>query len=254
MMKKSVFITGTSSGIGKETVKLFANKGWTVFATMRHPEKEHDFDSLENVITYQLDVTDHQQIKKVVDEIVSKYGVVNVVVNNAGYGLSGPFETNTDEEIKQQFDVNLFGLMDVCKAWLPYFRKQHSGTIINLSSLAGLVPFAVLSMYTVTKFAVEAFTETVAEEVKPFGIKMKVVEPGPTKTNFNGSSMKHGSIHIEDYDQMIADYNSRDSSNDGTPDTIAKLIYQAATDGTDQLHYATKEVKQMAMDYRQKQI
>ena len=178
-----------------------------------------------------------------------------IVVNNAGYGLLGPFETNTRDEIKQQFDVNLFGMMDVTRAWLPGMRKQHDGIIINLSSLAGLVPFSVLSMYTVTKFAVEVFTETVGEEVAPFGVKMKVVEPGPTNTNFNGRSMKEGSIHISDYDQMIADYKKNSGSfAGGTPDTIANLIYEAATDGKDQLHYATPEVKQMGMDYRRKEI
>lgn len=254
-MVKSVFITGASSGIGMETAKLFASKGWTVFATMRHPENVHEYDAMKNVITYPLYVTDNDQIQKVVSNIIEKYGTVNVVVNNAGYVLLGPFETNTRDEIKQQFDVNLFGMMDVTRAWLPGIRKQHDGVIINLSSLAGLVPFAVLSMYTVTKFAVETFTETVGEEVAPFGIKMKVVEPGPTKTNFNGRSMKEGSIHISDYDQMIADYKKNSgTSASGTPDTIANLIYEAATDEKDQLHYATPEVKQMGMDYRRKEI
>ena len=254
-MVKSVFITGASSGIGMETAKLFASKGWTVFATMRHPENVHDYDAMKNVITYPLDVTDNDQIQRVVSNIIEKYGTVNVVVNNAGYGLLGPFETNTRDEIKQQFDVNLFGMMDVTRAWLPGMRKQHDGIIINLSSLAGLVPFSVLSMYTVTKFAVEVFTETVGEEVAPFGVKMKVVEPGPTNTNFNGRSMKEGSIHISDYDQMIADYKKNSGlAPSGTPDIIANLIYEAATDGKDQLHYATPEVKQMGMDYRRKEI
>lgn len=254
-MTKSIFITGASSGIGMETAMLFANKGWQVFATMRHSKNVHNFDEMENVVTYPLDVTDNVQIEKVVNDIDQKYGAVDVVVNNAGYGLLGPFETNTRDEIKQQFDVNLFGMMDVTRAWLPSMRAQHKRVIINLSSLAGLVPFSVLSMYTITKFAVEIFTETVGEEVAPFGIQMKVVEPGPTNTNFNGRSMKEGSIHIQDYDQMIADYKKNSGSfAGGTPDIIANLIYEAATDGKKQLHYATPEVKQMGMDYRRKEI
>lgn len=167
---------------------------------MRHPENVHNFDEMENVVTYPLDVTDNVQIEKVVNDIDQKYVTVDVVVNNARYGLLGPFETNTRDEIKQQFDVNLFGMMGVTRAWLPSMRAQHKGVIINLSLLAGLVPFSVLSMYTITKFAVEIFTETVGEEVAPFGIQMKVVEPGPTNTNFNGRLMKEGSIHIQDYD------------------------------------------------------
>lgn len=123
-MTKSIFITGASSGIGKETAKLFASKGWTVFATMRHPENVNDYDEMDNVITYPLDVTDNDQIQKVVGDITDKYGTVDVVVNNAGYGLLGPFETNTRDEIKQQFDVNLFGMMDVTRAWLPGMRKN----------------------------------------------------------------------------------------------------------------------------------
>lgn len=115
-MTKSIFITGASSGIGMETAMLFANKGWQVFATMRHPKNVHNFDEMENVVTYPLDVTDNVQIEKVVNDIDQKYRTVDVIVNNAGYGLLGPFEINTRDEIKQQFDVNLFGMMDVTRA------------------------------------------------------------------------------------------------------------------------------------------
>lgn len=212
-MSKSMFITGERSEIGKATAKSFAQRDWQIQTTMHPPEKFHDFDEFDNVTTYQLHVTDYPQIQYVVNEIIPDHGPVNIIINAASYGL--------------------LGLTDVTREWLLVMRERRQETIINLSSLVALVPFAVLSMDTVTKFAVETFTELVSEEVKTFGICMKAVEPGPTKINFDGCSMQEGILTIY-----------KTSYTSGKQEEVAELIY----DGKDQLHYASPEIKTMGME------
>ncbi|SDT56934.1 NADP-dependent 3-hydroxy acid dehydrogenase YdfG [Mucilaginibacter mallensis] len=239
-MKKTVLITGASSGFGKEAAKLFHTNGWNVIATMRSPEKETELATLGNIFISKLDVTDNLSIQNAVAAGIEKFGKIDVLVNNAGYGALGALEAATEEQVKQQFDVNFFGLIAVTKAVLPGMRQQKSGTIINVSSVGGRITFPFSSLYHATKFAVEGLTESMQYELNPLGIHLKIVEPGGYKTEFAGRSMDlFGTEGLEDYkpsfDKFIAILDNWDmSENIGE---VADAIYEAATDGTEKLRY-----------------
>jgi NAD(P)-dependent dehydrogenase (short-subunit alcohol dehydrogenase family) len=239
-MKKTVLITGASSGFGKAAAKLFHTNGWNVIATMRSPEKETELAALSNVFLARLDVTDKLSIQNAVAAGIEKFGKIDVLVNNAGYGALGAFEAATEEQVKQQFDVNLFGLIAVTKAVLPGMRQQQSGVIINVSSVGGRVTFPFSSLYHSTKFAVEGLTESMQYELNPLGISLKIVEPGGYKTEFAGRSMTLFNLDgLDDYqpafNKFIAVLDQWDmSENIGE---VADAIYEAATDGTEKLRY-----------------
>lgn len=239
-MKKTVLITGASSGFGKVTAKLFHTHGWNVIATMRSPEKETELAALDNVFITQLDVTDKLSIQNAVAASIEKFGRIDVLVNNAGYGAMGALEAAGEEEIKKQFDVNLFGLIAVTQAVLPAMRQQKSGTIINVSSIGGRVTFPFCSLYHATKFAVEGLTESMQYELNPLGINLKIVEPGGYKTEFAGRSMSLFGVNgVADYepafDKFIAMIEAWPMSENIIE--VAEAIYEAATDGTEKLRY-----------------
>jgi len=239
-MKKTVLITGASSGFGKEAAKLFHTNNWNVIATMRSPEKETELTTLNDIFITKLDVTDKLSIQKAVAAGIEKFGKIDALVNNAGYGALGALEASTEEQVKQQFDVNLFGLIEVTKAVLPGMREQKSGTIINISSVGGRVTFPFSSLYHATKFAVEGLTESMQYELNPLGINLKIVEPGGYKTEFSGRSMDlFGANNLDDYqtpfDKFITVLDHWPmSENIGE---VAEAIYEAATDGTEKLRY-----------------
>ena len=239
-MKKTVLITGASSGFGKEAVKLFHKNGWNVIATMRSPEKETELSALGDVLTTKLDVTDKASIEIAVNAGIEKFGAIDVLVNNAGYGAFGALEAASEEEIKKQFDVNFFGLIEVTKAVLPTMRKQKSGVIINVSSIGGRITFPFCTLYHATKFAVEGLTESLQYELNPLDINLKIVEPGGYKTEFSGRSMAlYGVGGLEDYQTPFDKFIGRleqwpMSENIGE---VADAIYEAATDGTEKLRY-----------------
>jgi len=239
-MKKTVLITGASSGFGKEAAKLFHTNNWNVIATMRSPEKETELTTLNDIFITKLDVTDKLSIQKAVAAGIEKFGKIDALVNNAGYGAMGALEASTEEQVKQQFDVNLFGLIEVTKAVLPGMREQKSGTIINISSVGGRVTFPFCSLYHATKFAVEGLTESMQYELNPLGINLKIVEPGGYKTEFSGRSMDlFGANNLDDYqtpfDKFITVLDHWPmSENIGE---VAEAIYEAATDGTEKLRY-----------------
>src|SRR5688500_14549662 len=178
-MEKVVLITGAPSGIGKETAKLFQAKNWKVAATMRSPEKAEDLGRIADVETFRLDVTDTGSITSAVKGAIEKFGRIDAVVNNAGYGLLGPFEAASPEQIERQFETNVFGVFNVCREIIPYFRTQKRGTIVNITSLGGRVAFPFSSLYNATKFAIEGFTESLQYELEAFNIRVKLIEPGP---------------------------------------------------------------------------
>jgi len=241
-MNKVILITGASSGIGKETAKLFQTKNWKVAATMRVPEKAEDLQKIADIECFRLDVTDIDSIKSAINDTIEKFGRIDAVVNNAGYGLIGAFEAATQEQIEKQFQTNVFGLMNVCREILPYFRKQKRGTIVNVASVGGRITFPLYSLYHATKWAVEGFSESLQYEVEPFGIKIKIIEPGPIKTDFYDRSQdltrKEG---LTAYDLFIdkALPNMQKAGADAPDGSIvAQTIYEAITDGTKKMRYS----------------
>lgn len=240
-MKKTVLITGTSSGIGKSTVFEFAKNGWNVIATQRNPENENDFSSFPNVKLYALDVTNLENIIQTFQIAKTEFGKIDVVVNNAGYGVDGAFEAMTDEVIEKQFNTNVFGLMRVSREAIKLMRPQGGGTIIQISSMGGKITFPLYSIYHATKFAVEGFTESLHYEVAQFNIKLKLVEPGPIITDFYTRSRQFIKPDYTDaYDAFITKFNDaaqkvmKDAEG---PEVVAKTIYKAATDQSDKMRY-----------------
>ena len=241
-MAKTIFITGSSSGIGRATVKYFSENGWQVAATMRHPEKEAEMQHWKGVRLYPLDVMDKLSIANAVKADLSDFGGIDVVCNNAGYGAVGVFEKATDEQIRRQFDTNVFGCMNVIRELLPYFRQRRSGTIINVTSMGGLITFPIYSLYHSTKWAMEGFSESLAYELRPLGIKVKCIEPGAIRTDFNTRSQDlFVNKNITEYDAYEAmTYKNTQSAAAAAPgpEVVARAIYRAATDGKATLRYA----------------
>lgn len=235
----TIVITGSSSGIGKATAKYFAEQGWNVAATMRTPEGS-DLKQIDNIRVYQLDVTSRDSINKAAAQILSDYDTVDVVLNNAGYGLSGPFEAASMEQIRGQFDTNVFGLMEVTRAFLPHFRSNKAGLFMNVSSIGGRITFPLISLYHSSKWAVEGFSESLAYELRELGIQVKLIEPGGVATDFGGRSMETAlPTELPDYMPMVSKlmeyFQSRGSAS--TAEQMAMGIFEAATDGKSQLRY-----------------
>ena len=240
-MNKVILITGSSSGIGKETAKLFQTKNWKVAATMRAPEKAADLQRIADVEWFRLDVTDVDSIKSAISQTLERFGRIDAVVNNAGYGLVGAFEAATEEQIEKQFQTNVFGLMNVCREILPVFRERKKGVIVNVASVGGRITFPLYSLYHATKWAVEGFSESLQYEVKQFGIKIKIIEPGPIKTDFYDRSQdltrKEG---LTEYDALIerAMPNMQRAGEDAPGGAVvAETIYKAVTDDSWKLRY-----------------
>lgn len=237
---KSIVITGASSGIGKATAKHFAAQGWKVAATMRTPAKETELVHIENISIYQLDVTDQSSIDTAAAQIISDFGTVDVVLNNAGYGLIGPFEGTTEDQIRHQFNVNVFGLMAVTRAFLPHFRENKAGMYLNVSSIGGLITFPLISLYHSTKWAVEGFSESLSFELAQLGIQVKLIEPGGVSTDFSGRSMVLAlPQNTEDYNEMVGKFQAAMGNSGGgsTAEYLAQGIFNATTDGKKQLRY-----------------
>lgn len=184
--KKVWFITGTSAGIGRELAETALEKGYRVAATARKPEVLQDLAEKypDTVLTLKLDVTNKDDIAKAIEKTVEKFGSVDVVVNNAGYGLVGAIEEPSDEQIRAQFETNVFGVLNVVRASLPTLREQKSGHIINVSSGLGFFAFPSYGYYSATKFALQGLSEALAQETAHLGIKVTIAEPGGTKTAF----------------------------------------------------------------------
>ena len=244
-MTGTVLITGCSSGYGEAAAKLFASRGWNVIATMRNPDDGRRLTDLKNILVLRLDVQDRDSIDKAITEAISHFGRIDAVVNNAGYGLFSPFEPASREAIQKQFDVNVFGAMDVIRAILPHFRANRSGTIINISSGAGAFGAAMASIYCASKFALEGFSESLSYELADLGIKVKIIEPGgaPGTGFMTRSQAETGGLPIpDDYNAFMAHaaqiYEGVAANSDS--DAVGKVveaIFAAATDGTDQLRH-----------------
>jgi NAD(P)-dependent dehydrogenase (short-subunit alcohol dehydrogenase family) len=253
-MSKTIFITGASSGLGEATAKLFQSKGWNVVATMRNPEHQKELALLDNVWVTRLDVLDPASIEKAFNEGIRKFGKIDVLVNNAGYGAYGPLESFTKEQITRQFNTNVIGLLDVTKALLPHFRQNKSGVIINISSIGGKLAFPLGALYHGTKFAIEGISESLSYEVAQFGGKVKIIEPGAIATDFAGRSLDFSNDEsLIEYQNMIGKVMAAMPvlyQNAAPASVIANVVYQAATDGTSQLRYSAGEDAKMMIATR----
>ncbi|MGZ0748216.1 SDR family oxidoreductase [Haloparvum sp. AD34] len=201
-MQKTVLITGCSSGIGRATARAFNDEGWTVYATARNPA---DIQTLgeEGCELATLDVTEQDDVDRVVDRILDEEGAIDCLVNNAGYGQFGPIEDVPVEKVHDQFDVNVYGPHRLTRAVLPHMRRERDGTIINLSSVAGRVSFPTGGVYCGSKFALEAMSDALRAEVDEYGIDVVLVEPGPVKTDF--SARARDEVVTDDEDGETAD-------------------------------------------------
>jgi NAD(P)-dependent dehydrogenase (short-subunit alcohol dehydrogenase family) len=240
-MTKTILITGASTGIGYATALMFQRQGWNVVATMRSPEKAEKLAALENVYCLRLDVTDPKSIEQAIVQALERFQSIDVLLNNAGYGLIGPFEACSLEQIERQFATNVFGLMAMTRALLPHFRERRSGIIMNVASIGGHMGFPLYSLYHSTKWAVEGFSESLQYELEPFNIRVKIIEPGPIKTDFYERSADLASKPgLTAYDAFVAKVMTamKKAGDTGSPPEVtAQVIYRAATDGSRQLRY-----------------
>ncbi len=244
-MAKTVLITGASSGIGKASVKHFSSQGFNVVATMRDISAGEEFKELSNVLVTRLDLEERASIETAIAEGIERFGKIDILVNNAGYGLYGVFEAIPREKLQQQFDVNLFGVMDTIRAILPHFRKNRGGTIVNLSSGAGHFTLPMISAYCASKFALEGFTEALSYEMLALGIGVKLVIPhgGVAETSFQQRSAadfaRDGTPAEYDafLERSIATFARLGGAVTMTSSDVAKVVFEAATDGKPQLRY-----------------
>ena len=248
----TIFITGSSSGLGRAAATLFASRGWKVIATMRHPRKETELAATPGIVTLPLDVTDEGQIASACAQAVAGGGV-DVVFNNAGYGLSGPLEGITDEQIVRMINTNLLGPIRTTKVFIPHFRERRAGLFINTTSIGGLIAVPLNSIYHATKWALEGWSESMAFELRSFGVGMKIVEPGGMKTDFFTRSPDVGRHPAYDalLDKVMSAVTAPEQMQSySTPEEIADVVYEAATDGRDRLRYVAGPDAQAAYALR----
>ncbi|MBP7345397.1 MAG: SDR family oxidoreductase [Sediminibacterium sp.] len=254
-MKKTILITGASSGIGKATALYFQAQGWNVVATMRNPDAAVELKQLDNVLIVPMDVLDVDSIEHAVSLGINHFGTIDVLLNNAGYGAYGPLESFKREQILRQFNTNVIGLLDVTKAILPHFRAHQKGIIINISSIGGKITFPLGSLYHGTKFAVEGISESLHYEVAQFGGQVKIVEPGMIATDFAGRSFDFSNDeNMPEYQKIVgALMNAMPimSQNASPATVVAKVIFEAATDGKNQLRYTAGEDAKVLLANRQ---
>jgi NAD(P)-dependent dehydrogenase (short-subunit alcohol dehydrogenase family) len=251
LSKQTVLITGTSSGFGKACAKYFAAHDWNVVASMRRPEGDNELRHVPEVLVTALDVTEPATISKSIEMGIARFGRIDAVVNNAGFGLFGVFEATPAEKIREQFEVNVFGVMNVIREVLPHFRKNKRGLILNVSSGAGVFALPMISLYCASKFALEGFSESLSYEMASQKIRVKIIEPGGVlSTNFGKRSGTEAArnIPIADYEGFATATNEvfagLRAKRVATEDDVAKVVFEAATDGTDRLRYvATSDIQ-----------
>jgi NAD(P)-dependent dehydrogenase (short-subunit alcohol dehydrogenase family) len=246
--KNVALVTGSSSGIGFETALLLSKSGFHTYASMRNLEKSKKITEIANteklpLQVVQLDVNDDRSVKDAVDKIVAEKERIDVLVNNAGYGLFGSLEDISIEEIKAQFETNFFGVIRVTQQVLPVMRKQKSGTIVNVSSVGGRIGVPILSAYQSTKFALEGLSESMLYELEPFRIRVVIIEPGFIRTNIINSStsakkaLDPKSPYFSLMQKVENHFKSMMENESSPPEEVAKVILQAATSENPQLRY-----------------
>jgi NAD(P)-dependent dehydrogenase (short-subunit alcohol dehydrogenase family) len=256
-MPKTQLATGTSSGIGRASVRLFQQRGWNVIATMRTPQHETELRQLPNVLVTRADVTDEVGIRDAMREGIARFGQVDVLLNNAGYGAYGPLEATPIEHIRKEFETNVIGALAAIKAIVPHFRERRAGTIVNISSMGGRVAMPLGSLYHGSKFAVEGMTEALQYELAEIGVAVKLVEPGMTRTNFGERSFQfNDDPRLTEYRHIVArtmhafTVAGKDAAN---AEAVAETIYRVATDSDDRLRHVTGEDAEALLQVRVKQ-
>ena len=251
-MEKTIFITGASTGLGKATAKLFATNGWNVIATMRKPEKETELNLIDNITLLPLDITSLAQIEETSKKAMT-LGNIDVLFNNAAYGLMGTLEYLTDEQIFNQVNTNLLGVFRVTKAFIPYFKEKKNGLIITTTSISAFTPNPLSGIYNATKWALEGWSESTSYDLAQFNIGIKTVAPGGIKSNFSNSMQ----VAMGEEYQPLMDKTMSVWFNNGAefsePATIAKTVYEAATDGKDQMRYIAGTDAKKMFDKKQKE-
>lgn len=255
-MNNTIFITGASSGIGQATAQYFVNKGWNVVATMRNPDKQEVLVDGDKLLVLKLDVEQTDTFQEVIETAIARFGKIDVLLNNAGYGQHGLFEATTSEQIQRQFSVNFFGTLEITRALLPYFRQQKSGNIITITSGVGRVTVPLVSTYAASKFALEGFFESLSFELASQNIKVKIIEPGNIATNFEQTtkanfatdeSLTDYSVYLHQMDEVFKGIYSGGGS---TVTDVATAIFEAATDETNVLRYVIGSDLQPLIDIR----
>ena len=250
-------ITGCSTGFGRELAKLVLARGWRAVVTARNPAQLTDIAEghAESALVLPLDVTQRAQIDHVVAEAKRRFGRIDVLVNNAGYGYLAAIEEGEDDAVRAMFETNVFGLIDMTKAVLPIMREQRSGLIVNVSSIGGLTSFAATGYYHGTKYAVEGISESLATEVKPLGIDVLIVEPGPFRTNWAGPSIKQSATRIDAYAETAGERRkqteARSGHQAGDPVRAAQAIIDAALSETPPLRLL---LGKMALELARKKL
>ncbi|PTV97379.1 NADP-dependent 3-hydroxy acid dehydrogenase YdfG [Rhodobacter aestuarii] len=228
------FITGCSTGFGREIAKLVLAKGWPVVMTARRTETLAELveGHEEHALAVSLDVTDAAQIAAAVEQAEARFGRIDVLVNNAGYGYFSAIEEGEDAEIRRQFETNVFGLNALTQKVLPGMRARRKGHIINFSSIGGLISYPALGYYCATKFAVEALSEALAQEVAPLGLKVTIIEPGGFRTDWAGRSVIESQTRIDDYEATSGalrdGLRAASGHQDGDPQKLAEAVLMVA--------------------------
>jgi len=234
---KTIFITGASSGLGKATAILFQAKGWHVIATMRNPQQETELSLLPNITLLPLDVTNREQIENTIQKAID-LAPIDVVFNNAGYGLVGALESYSDEQITGQVETNLTSVFRVIKKFIPYFKAKRNGLFITTTSVCGFSSNPLSPIYNATKWALEGFSESISYDLANFNIGIKTVAPGGIKTNFIAGMQVTIDHDYENLNQELGKLFTDGTLIEFTPaEKIAEIVYEAATDQKDQLRY-----------------
>lgn len=240
---KTIVITGASSGIGKSTAELFSKKGWNVAATMRNLEKAAQFKNFSNIRCYPMDVCDIKSVENCIHQVISDFGKIDVLLNNAGVYETSPFEKTTMESVDQLINTNIYGVIHSTKALLPHFRENRSGMIVNISSIAGRATFPFQSVYHLTKWAVEAFSESLRYELENMNIRIKTFSPSSVKTNLWSKLNKHvGDMYPKEYRDNFTNwfsYLQRNIQKGVLPEHEALAIYKAVCDKKNILRYSS---------------
>jgi NAD(P)-dependent dehydrogenase (short-subunit alcohol dehydrogenase family) len=254
-MQKTWFITGASRGLGVQIAKAAMQAGDRVVAAGRNRASVKDSlgpDS-DRLLSVELDVTDADQARTAVDAAVSRFGAIDVLVNNAGYGHLGFFEETTIQDAQAQFATNLFGVFNVTRAALPIMRSARKGRIFNISSLAGILGIELSSLYCASKFALEGFSESLSKEIAPFGLFVTIVEPGPFRTDFlTSESLRFGGNVVADYDnrraQLRASFEQRNGQQPGDPAKLAAAMVRLASEAKPPMRFIAGAIAVNAAD------